>query len=215
MCKGLAALPATCLKSAKDIKHKIGFLLQKPDPPQEQKSLKEKEKKKEKEKEKVTVVNRVPLAEIEKWKTSFNNLIKNEDGRKAFTSFLQSEYSQENIEFWEACEDFTQTSVDKMNVKARKIFKRYVEADSPSEVNLDSATRELTRKNLERCDASCFEEAQSKIFTLMEKDSYRRFLKSKLFLELSQPPLDNKPCSLEKKGKHHVSDHSQCLPSYA
>uniref|UniRef100_A0A8C1Y752 Regulator of G protein signaling 4 n=1 Tax=Cyprinus carpio TaxID=7962 RepID=A0A8C1Y752_CYPCA len=213
MCKGLAALPATCLKSAKDIKHKIGFLLQKPDPPKEQKSLKEKEK--EKEKAKVTVVNRVPLAEIEKWKTSFNNLIKNEDGRKAFTSFLQSEYSQENIEFWEACEDFKQTSVDKMNVKARKIFERYVEADSPSEVNLDSATRELTRKNLEMCDASCFEEAQSKIFTLMEKDSYRRFLKSKLFLELSQPLLDNKPCSLEKKGKRHISDRSQCLPSYA
>ncbi|XP_016337361.1 regulator of G-protein signaling 4-like [Sinocyclocheilus anshuiensis] len=193
MCKGLAALPATCLKSAKDIKHKIGFLLQKPDPPQDQKTLKEKEKEK--------VVNRVPIAEIEKWKTSFNNLIKNEDGLKAFTSFSQSEYSQENIEFWEACEDFKQTSVDKMNVKARKIFERYVEVDSPSEVNLDSATRELTRKNLERCDSSCFEEAQSKIFTLMEKDSYRRFLKSKLFLELSRPLLDNKPCSLEKKGK--------------
>ncbi|KAI2663636.1 Regulator of G-protein signaling 4 [Labeo rohita] len=213
MCKGLAALPATCLKSAKDIKHKIGFLLQKPDPPQEQKALKEKEK--EKVKAKVTVVNRVPLADIEKWKTSFNNLIKNEDGRKAFTSFLQSEYSQENIEFWEACEDFKQTSVDMMNVKARKIFERYVEADSPSEVNLDSATRELTRKNLEKSDASCFEEAQSKIFTLMEKDSYRRFLKSKLFQELSQPPLDNKPCSLEKKGKRHISELSQCLPSYA
>ncbi|XP_042614396.1 regulator of G-protein signaling 4-like [Cyprinus carpio] len=209
MCKGLAALPATCLKSAKDIKHKIGFLLQKPDPPQDQKTLKEKEK------EKVTVVNRVPIAEIEKWKTSFNNLIKNEDGLKAFASFLQSEYSQENIEFWDACEDFKQTSVDKMNVKARKIFERYVEVDSSSEVNLDSATRELTRKNLERCDSSCFEEAQSKIFTLMEKDSYRRFLKSKLFLELSHPLLDNKPCSLEKKGKRHVSDYSQCLPSYA
>ncbi|KAK9973389.1 hypothetical protein ABG768_024125 [Culter alburnus] len=211
MCKGLAALPATCLKSAKDIKHKIGFLLQKPDPTQEQRALKEKEK----EKAKVTVVNRVPPAETEKWKTSFNNLIKNDDGRKAFASFLQSEYSQENIEFWEACEDFKQTSVDKMDMKAKMIFERYVEADSPSEVNLDSATREQTRKNLERCEASCFEEAQSKIFTLMEKDSYRRFLKSKLFLELSQPPMHNKPCSLEKKGKQHVSDLSQCLPSYA
>ncbi|XP_067314541.1 regulator of G-protein signaling 4 [Pseudorasbora parva] len=209
MCKGLAALPATCLKSAKDIKHKIGFLLQKPDPPQEQKTLKEKEK------AKVTVVNRISPAETEKWKTSFNSLIKNDDGRKAFASFLQSEYSQENIEFWEACEDFKQTSADKMNLKARMIFDQYVDADSPREVNLDSATREQTRKNLERCDASCFEEAQSKIFTLMEKDSYRRFLKSKLFLELSQPPMHIKPCSLEKKGKQHISDHSQCLPSYA
>ncbi|XP_055070021.1 regulator of G-protein signaling 4 [Misgurnus anguillicaudatus] len=207
MCKGLAALPATCLKSAKDIKHKIGFLLQKPDPPQEQKPLKEKPK---------ATVNRISPVEIEKWKTSFNNLIKNEVGRKAFTIFLQSEYSQENIEFWEACEEFKTTSVDKMNAKAKKIYEEYVEADSPKEVNLDSATRENTRKNLEKCDASCFDEAQSKIFTLMEKDSFRRFLKSKLFMEMTQPPLDNnKPCGLEKRGKRHITDQTQCVPSYA
>lgn len=215
MCKGLAALPATCLKSAKDIKHKIGFLLQKPDPPQEQKTLKEKEKEKDKEKVKDTVVNRITPAETEKWKTSFTNLIKNDDGRKAFASFLQSEYSQENIEFWVACEDFKQTPADKMNLKARNIFERYIEADSPREVNLDSVTREQTRKNLEMCDVSCFDEAQSKIFTLMEKDSYRRFLRSRLFLELSQPAMDNKPCGLEKKVKRQISDYSQCLPSYA
>ncbi|XP_051561819.1 regulator of G-protein signaling 4 [Myxocyprinus asiaticus] len=206
MCKGLAALPATCLKSAKDIKHKIGFLLQKPDP-QEQKALKEKAK--------ATVVNRISPVETEKWKTSFSNLIKNDVGRNAFAAFLQSEFSQENIEFWEACEDFKQTSVCKMDTKARKIFEQYVEADSPKEVNLDSSTRENTRKNLESCDGSCFDEAQSKIFTLMEKDSYRRFLKSQLFLELSQPPMDNKPCDLDKRGKQNISDHSQCLPSYA
>ncbi|KAG1938569.1 regulator of G-protein signaling [Pimephales promelas] len=56
------------------------------------------------------------------------------DGRRAFASFLQSEYSQENIEFWVACEDFKQTSVDKMNLKAKMIFERYIDADSPSEV---------------------------------------------------------------------------------
>lgn len=55
------------------------------------------------------------------------------DGRKAFSAFLRSEYSQENIEFWKACEEFKQTS-DKMNLKAKKIFEQYVEADSPNEV---------------------------------------------------------------------------------
>lgn len=55
------------------------------------------------------------------------------DGRKAFSAFLQSEYSQENIEFWKDCEEFKQTS-DKMNLKAKKIFEQYIEADSPNEV---------------------------------------------------------------------------------
>ncbi|MEQ2285520.1 Regulator of G-protein signaling 5 [Ameca splendens] len=31
MCKGLAALPQTCLERAKEIKSKLGVLLQKPD----------------------------------------------------------------------------------------------------------------------------------------------------------------------------------------
>ncbi|TRZ04065.1 hypothetical protein DNTS_025249 [Danionella cerebrum] len=213
MCKGLAALPATCFKSAKDIKHKIGFLLQKPDATQEQKPLKEKEK--EKEKVKFTAENKIPPVETEKWKTSFTNLINTDAGRKAFTAFLQSEYSEENIEFWESCEDFKLTPLDKMTIKARNIFERYIETDSPREVNLDSATRELTRDNLERSDPSCFDEAQSKIFTLMEKDSYRRFLKSKLFMDLSQPAMDDKPCAFEVKAKQCVPDHSHCLPSYA
>ncbi|XP_062853141.1 regulator of G-protein signaling 4 [Trichomycterus rosablanca] len=206
MCKGLAALPATCLKSAKDIKHKIGFLLQKAEPNQEQKPAKEKEK------EKSSMVKSFVPVDTEKWKTSFTNMINNDVGRAAFTSFLKSEYSQENIEFWEACEDFKKTSAPQMHVKAKQIFEQYVEADSSNEVNLDSATREETRKNLENCDVTCFDEAQSKIFMLMEKDSYRRFLKSKLFLDLSQPCQNEKPCGLERKGT--ITEFSQCLLSH-
>ncbi|MCJ8729796.1 hypothetical protein PDJAM_G00110690 [Pangasius djambal] len=204
MCKGLAALPATCLKSAKDIKHKIGFLLQKAEPVQEQKPVKEKEKPAEEK-------SSAPI-DTEKWKTSFNNLINNDVGRAAFTAFLKSEFSQENIEFWVACEDFKRTPAPQMQAKAKLIFKQYVDIDSPNEVNLDSATREETRRNLEKCDATCFDEAQSKIFTLMEKDSYRRFLKSKLFLDLSQPRRDKKHCGLERKGT--FTEFSQCLLSH-
>ncbi|XP_030647366.1 regulator of G-protein signaling 4 [Chanos chanos] len=204
MCKGLAALPATCLKSAKDIKHRIGFLLQRPEPPPEQKALKEKEK--------VTEAKRTNPVETEKWKASFSSLINNEVGRGAFMAFLKSEFSQENMEFWLACEDYKKTPTNKMDAKARKIFKQYVEVDSPNEVNLDSATREETRKNLEKSDVSCFDEAQNKIFILMEKDSYRRFLKSKLFLDLAQLTPDGVTCGLEKRAKRHHAGFNQCLP---
>ncbi|KAK3557581.1 hypothetical protein QTP70_030508 [Hemibagrus guttatus] len=201
MCKGLAALPATCLKSAKDIKHKIGFLLQKAEPLQEQKPVKEKEK--------AAVEKSSAPIDTEKWKTSFNNLINHDVGRAAFTAFLKSEFSQENIEFWAACEDFKRTPVLQVQAKAKQIFKQYVDVDSPNEVNLDSATREETRRNLEMSDVTCFDEAQNKIFTLMEKDSYRRFLKSKLFLDLCQPHMDEKHCGLERKAT--FTEFSQCL----
>ncbi|KAF5899055.1 regulator of G-protein signaling 4-like, partial [Clarias magur] len=125
MCKGLAALPATCLKSAKDIKHKIGFLLQKVEPGQEPKAVKEKEKPAQEK-------SFAPV-DTENWKTSFNNLINNDAGRAAFTAFLKSEFSQENIEFWVACEDFKRTPEPEMQAKAKQIFKQYIDVDSLNE----------------------------------------------------------------------------------
>lgn len=56
----------------------------------------------------------------------------------------------------------------------------------PLQVNLDHATKAITMKNMEQPDLLCFDLAQAKIYTLMEKDSYPRFLKSSTYLELSK-----------------------------
>nr|XP_046248498.1 regulator of G-protein signaling 4-like [Scatophagus argus] len=181
MCKGLAALPATCLKSAKDIKHKISFLLQKPEhQAADQKQTKEKTAA-------AAAAKRVPTAaEVEKWKESFSHMMSSEMGRRVFASFLRSEFSQENMDFWLACEDYKKMAASKLASRAKQIYQQYVEADAPNEVNLDAATREETRQNVENACPSCFTEAQKMIYTLMEKDSYRRFLSSKLLQNLSQ-----------------------------
>lgn len=55
-------------------------------------------------------------------------------GRTVFTSFLKSEFSQENIDFWMACQDYKKTSPAKLAARARKIYQQYVEADAPNEV---------------------------------------------------------------------------------
>ncbi|KAF7202830.1 regulator of G-protein signaling 4 [Nothobranchius furzeri] len=189
MCKGLATLPATCLKSAKDIKHKISFLLQKPEPQAaDQKEIKEKS---------VAAAKRVPdAAEVEKWKESFSHVMSSDVGRVVFTSFLKSEFSQENVDFWTACEDYRKTPPSKMATKAKQIYQQYVAADAPNEVNLDATTRDKTRQEVENGSPACFDEAQKMIYALMEKDSYRRFLKSKLIQDLCQK---GTCCALEKK----------------
>lgn len=57
------------------------------------------------------------------------------DGLATFRTFLKSEFSDENIEFWLTCEDYKKiTSSYKMSSKARKIFEQFVEAESPKEV---------------------------------------------------------------------------------
>ncbi|XP_059197294.1 regulator of G-protein signaling 4-like [Centropristis striata] len=179
MCRGLATLPATCLKSAKDIKHKISFLLQKPEPHSaDQKQIKE-------EKAAAAAASRVPTAaEMEKWKESFSHVMSSEMGRTVFTKFLKSEFSEENMDFWIACENYKVSTPSKMSTRAKKLYQQHVVADAPNEVNLDAATREDTRLNVQNACPACFNEAQKMIYTLMEKDSYRRFLKSKLVQDL-------------------------------
>lgn len=181
MCKGLATLPATCLKSAKDIKHKISFLLQKPESQgADQKQVKEKTAT-------AAAAKRVPTAaDVEKWKESFSHMMSSELGRMVFTNFLRSEFSEENMDFWVACEDYKKTAPSKMAMRAKQIYQQYVETDAPHEVNLDAETREKTRQNVESPCSLCFVDAQKMIYTLMEKDSYRRFLKSKLIQDLRQ-----------------------------
>lgn len=57
------------------------------------------------------------------------------DGLSAFRSFLQSEFSDENIEFWMACEDFKKTkNPAKMAAKAKKIYEDFIQSEGPREV---------------------------------------------------------------------------------
>lgn len=57
------------------------------------------------------------------------------DGLNAFRSFLQSEFSDENIEFWMSCEEFKKTKDPvKMAAKAKKIYEDFIQAEGPREV---------------------------------------------------------------------------------
>lgn len=57
-------------------------------------------------------------------------------GLDAFRTFLKSEFSEENVEFWLACEDFKKTeSAEKIASKARMIYTEFIEADAPKEVS--------------------------------------------------------------------------------
>merc|ERR1712035_138043 len=75
-------------------------------------------------------------------------------------------------------------SQSKMASKAKKIFAEYIAIQSCKEVNLDSYTRDHTKDNLQNVTRSCFDLAQRRIYGLMEKDSYPRFLRSELYSDL-------------------------------
>ncbi|XP_032056442.1 regulator of G-protein signaling 3 isoform X2 [Aythya fuligula] len=120
-----------------------------------------------------------------KWGESLEKLLLHKYGLAAFRAFLRTEFSEENLEFWLACEEYKKIkSQSKMVSKAKKIFAEYIAIQSCKEVNLDSYTREHTKENLQNITRSCFDLAQKRIYGLMEKDSYPRFLRSDLYLDI-------------------------------
>ncbi|XP_041369241.1 uncharacterized protein LOC121383341 isoform X2 [Gigantopelta aegis] len=130
---------------------------------------------------KVTHIN---LDEVHQWSQSFENLLTNKAGLELFHGFLKSEFSEDNLEFWMACENFKTTKYSKLNSAAHKIYTDFVAVQAPKEVNLDANTRVKTLGNLDTPSRSTFDEAQRRVKILMEKDSYPRFLESDTYQQL-------------------------------
>ncbi|XP_025940519.1 regulator of G-protein signaling 8 isoform X1 [Apteryx rowi] len=118
-------------------------------------------------------LKRLSTEEATRWADSFDVLLSHKYGLAAFRAFLKTEFSEENLEFWLACEDFKKTrSATKLASKAQRIFEEFIDVQAPREVNIDFQTRELTRRNMQEPSLSCFDQAQGKVHSLMEKDSY-------------------------------------------
>ncbi|XP_023418191.1 regulator of G-protein signaling 3 isoform X11 [Cavia porcellus] len=174
------------MKEAKDVKNKLAIFRRRNESPGAQPAGKT---------DKMIKSFKPTSEEALKWSESLEKLLLHKYGLAVFQAFLRTEFSEENLEFWLACEDFKKVkSQSKMAAKAKKIFAEFIAIQSCKEVNLDSYTREHTRDNLQSVTRGCFDLAQKRIFGLMEKDSYPRFLRSDIYLDLinqkkMSPPL--------------------------
>lgn len=127
------------------------------------------------------------VEEIKQWAQSFDKLMKNPAGRNKFREFLRTEYSEENMLFWLACEDLKK-EINKSSIeeKARLIYEDYISILSPKEVSLDSRVREVINRRMQEPTPHIFEDAQLQIYMLMHRDSYPRFLNSSIYRSLVQ-----------------------------
>ncbi|XP_048262147.1 regulator of G-protein signaling 17 isoform X2 [Bombus affinis] len=127
------------------------------------------------------------LEEIRSWGSSFDKLMRSDAGRKFFREFLLSEYSEENIAFWLACEQLKhESNSEKIEENARYIYDRYISTVSEKEVSLDSRVREIVNRNMVQPTPNTFDEAQLQIYTLMHRDSYPRFVNSEIYRRASR-----------------------------
>ncbi|XP_041725983.1 regulator of G-protein signaling 20-like isoform X2 [Coregonus clupeaformis] len=125
------------------------------------------------------------LEEVRSWAQSFDRLMSCAAGRVAFRLFLCTEFSEENMLFWLACEEFTkETNKTSIEEKARVIYEDYISILSPKEVSLDSRVREVINKNMLEPSSQTFVDAQVQIYTLMQRDSYPRYMNSPAYMNL-------------------------------
>lgn len=112
-------------------------------------------------------------------------MLRSLEGREVFREFLRSEYSEDNLLFWLACDELkTETNPTVVDEKARIIYEDYVSILSPKEVSLDSRVREGINQSLSEPSNLMYEEAQLQIYTLMHRDSFPRFLNSSVYRDL-------------------------------
>ncbi|MGH0145916.1 UNVERIFIED_CONTAM: hypothetical protein FKN15_040102 [Acipenser sinensis] len=127
------------------------------------------------------------LEEVASWGQSFDKLMKGPAGRNAFRDFLRTEFSEENMLFWLACEELKkETNKSVIEEKARLIYEDYISILSPKEVSLDSRVREVINRNMLETTSHTFDDAQLQIYTLMHRDSYPRFMNSSVYKNLLQ-----------------------------
>uniref|UniRef100_A0A3Q4MJ03 Regulator of G protein signaling 20 n=1 Tax=Neolamprologus brichardi TaxID=32507 RepID=A0A3Q4MJ03_NEOBR len=125
------------------------------------------------------------LEEVRSWGQSFDKLMCCPAGRNSFRQFLRTEFSEENMLFWLACEEFRkETNKSMIEEKARVIYEDYISILSPKEVSLDSRVRETINRNMLEPTSHTFDDAQLQIYTLMQRDSYPRYMNSPAYKNL-------------------------------
>lgn len=125
------------------------------------------------------------LEEVRSWGQSFDKLMCCPAGRNSFRQFLRTEFSEENMLFWLACEEFRkETNKSMIEEKARVIYEDYISILSPKEVSLDSRVRETINRNMLEPTSHTFDDAQLQIYTLMQRDSYPRYMNSAAYKNL-------------------------------
>ncbi|XP_076010396.1 regulator of G-protein signaling 3-like isoform X2 [Genypterus blacodes] len=149
--------------------------------------------------------NKSPDAVLQ-WAESLEALLANQYGLAVFRHFLRSEFSEENLDFWLAVERFKRTRpFNKMAARATKIYTEFISTSAARQVNVDSTIREATNKSL-HCGLgpASFQLAQDQVFSLMETDSYPRFLRSHLYAQLANHSTETVPVANERQTESHV-----------
>uniref|UniRef100_A0A7E4VDL5 RGS domain-containing protein n=1 Tax=Panagrellus redivivus TaxID=6233 RepID=A0A7E4VDL5_PANRE len=124
---------------------------------------------------------------VRRWAINVVELTRDPIGRQVLETFLESEFSSENIRFWMAIQDLKFAPNCQIEHKAQRVHDEFLASGAPCQINIDSRTLDHTLALLkDDSDAAgakrfAFSLAEENVFTLMSKDSYPRFIRSQIY----------------------------------
>ncbi|CAM9980384.1 unnamed protein product [Lampetra planeri] len=122
--------------------------------------------------------------QVRRWGFSFDEVLHDPAGQDRFLRFLQSEFSSENLEFWQAVQELKRRPLREVPEHVQRIWEEFLAPGALNSINLDSHSFERTAQNIREPCRYTFEDAQEHIYKLMKSDSYARFLRSPIYQEV-------------------------------
>lgn len=116
---------------------------------------------------------------FDKNELEFDQIISNRFEIIRFRKFLEKEFCQENLDFYIDVQKYKKLPLNLMKIEASRLFKKYIEQDSISQVNISYDTVEHIKKNLNTPSNDIFANAEEEILQLLHHDCYKRFVASK------------------------------------
>ncbi|KAJ5073931.1 hypothetical protein M0811_08204 [Anaeramoeba ignava] len=116
----------------------------------------------------------------------FDLLLNEEKYCKFFMDFLVENFSEENLLFWKAIEEYKKIDEDELVEAANNIYEKFIKEGSDNQININSFILGDCKERLSWRvpNPEAFSDAQSAVFSLMKTDSYPRFIQSKFYQDL-------------------------------
>lgn len=133
----------------------------------------------------------------------FDLFLTNKEAKEIFKQFLVREFSVENLMFYTEVQYFKKlTDADEIKETADQIFTTYVTVGAPFEINIPNDIRNIVGSNVQKAPipVDSFFESEKAVYTSMEKESFPRFQKNKLYQNWknANPDSAKKPAANKK-----------------
>ncbi|XP_060130765.1 regulator of G-protein signaling 10 isoform X1 [Zootoca vivipara] len=152
-----------------------------------------------------------------RWATSLEQLLEDPEGVKRFREFLKKEFSEENVLFWLACEEFKKIKDEKqMQAKANEIYMTFLSSKASFQVNVEGQSR-LDESILEKPHPLMFQRLQDQLFYRVQRQNcVFKKTRNPLFTSYVSPPCfkcDHTPLQQVLKKSPPMLSYFICCPS--